>query len=56
MGSPYWLSRLDAPFGSVRFSNLRDVVVTDKAANSQEVIKPNKLGRYDISKNHLGGS
>lgn len=47
MGSDKNLMRLDAPFGSVRFSKLRDVVVTD--ATSEILIKPHELGRYDLT-------
>jgi len=44
MGSDKTLSRLDAPFGSVRFSTLRDVVISDK--NSEILIEPHDLGRF----------
>lgn len=45
MGSDKNLMRLDAPFGSVRFSTLRDVVVT--GTNSEVLLEPHELGRYD---------
>jgi len=45
MGSQKNLMRLDAPFGSVRFSTLRDVVMTDQ--DSEILIEPHQLGRYD---------
>jgi len=45
MGSDKNLMRLDAPFGSVRFSTLRDVVISDK--NSEILIEPHDLGRFD---------
>ena len=46
MGNDYSLSRLDAPFGSVRFSNLRDMVLTDAATQSEEIFEPADLGNY----------
>lgn len=47
MGSGSAPTRIDAPFGSIRFSNLRDVVVTHNGVES--VIEPHELQRYDQS-------
>eukprot|EP00587_Corethron_hystrix_P003389 CAMPEP_0113328226 /NCGR_PEP_ID=MMETSP0010_2-20120614/19873_1 /TAXON_ID=216773 ORGANISM="Corethron hystrix, Strain 308" /NCGR_SAMPLE_ID=MMETSP0010_2 /ASSEMBLY_ACC=CAM_ASM_000155 /LENGTH=852 /DNA_ID=CAMNT_0000189473 /DNA_START=133 /DNA_END=2692 /DNA_ORIENTATION=+ /assembly_acc=CAM_ASM_000155 len=47
MGNDFWPARIDNPLASIRFSNLRDVVVTDKK-DGEEIIEPHELGRYDL--------
>ena len=36
-------SRIDVPLGSIRFSHLRDDVVTHKGENSQQIIEQHEL-------------
>ena len=47
MGSEHYIHRIDAPWGGVRFSTLRDIVITDKATSSTELIEPHDLPRWD---------
>ena len=45
MGSDRIINRLDAPFGSVRMSTFRDMVITN--SDSEDLFKQEDLGRYD---------
>jgi len=54
MGSEKNLRRLDAPFGSVRFSTFRDVVISDQT--SEILFKNHELGRFDTAPEKVAAS
>ncbi len=48
-GSGHLINRIDAPFGSIRDSTLTDMVMTDKATNSEVLIEQSALGEYSTN-------